>query len=143
MFEQIKNGDDGISLDAPTVCFVLAWIPFIIAWAYYNTVLSEWLVQTYFITIMLFINYPRQYARKSLSKAWFRKAMILSFVVMHPAILSLMWFVDVSTKTQWHASRTMLSICAVSFILEATLLLRIVKAFQPVAENASGSAKVN
>ncbi len=139
MFEQIKSGDDGISFDAPTICFALGWLPFIIAWAVYNTAFTEWLVQTYFITIMVFINYPRWYERKNLAKAWFWKGMSVAFIAIHPVILSLMWLADLSTKSQWHDSATMTSICAITGILEFAILDRILNFFRPAREIAHGS----
>ena len=129
MFEKI-NSDNGIELDAASICFVFGWIPFVIAWGYYNTAFTEWLVQTYFITVMVFINYPRQYQRKNLRKMWFWKAIMLGALVLHPVVLAGMWFVDVSTKTKWHEATTMLSVCAVAGILEFVVLNKIVKYFR-------------
>jgi len=131
MFENI-NRDDGIELDAASICFVLGWLPFVIAWGEYNTAFTEWLVQTYFITVMVFINYPRQYERKNLRRMWFWKAMLLVALVPHPVILAGMWFVDVSTKTKWHEAATMLSVCAVASILEFVVLNKIVNYFRPL-----------
>jgi hypothetical protein len=136
MFEQTENGNDGISVDAATICFVLGWLPFIIVWGIYNTAFTEWLVQTYFITVMILINYPRRYERKNFSKRWFWKAMLLVAVVVHPAVLTAMWFVDVSTKTRWHESATVLSICAVTVILEFVILHGILRFFRPASDIA-------
>jgi len=142
MFEQIKSGDSGISLDTPTICLIIGWVPFIIAWGHYNTAFTEWLVQAYFITGMLFINYPRHYERKSLGKAWFRKAILLAFVLPHPAILSLMWFIDVAAKSKWREAATMMSVCAVTFVLDGVVLLKIVKFFRPASDVADTEEEV-
>ncbi len=130
MFEQL-NSDNGITLDAATIFFILGWLPFIIAWGEYNTVLTEWLLQCYFVTIMVFINYPRHYERKNLRKLWFWKAMLVGLAVLHPAILAGMWFVDVSTKTKWHEGGTVLAVCAVALVVEFSFLYKIIKFFRP------------
>jgi magnesium-transporting ATPase (P-type) len=142
MFENI-NDNHGIELDAVNICLLLGWIPFVIPWGLYNTAFTEWLVQTYFLTAMVFINYPRWYEKKNLGKSWFWKAMLFVAVVLHPAILAGMWLVDVSTRTKWHQAATMLSVCAVAGIVELPLLNRILDYFRPVekladAPDASG-----
>jgi len=138
MFENI-NDNDGIELDAVNICLLLGWVPFVIAWGLYNTAFTEWLVQTYFLTAMVFINYPRWYEKKNLGRSWFWKAMLLVAVVLHPAILAGMWLVDVSTKTKWHEAATMLSVCAVAGILEFPLLNKIVDYLRPVDKLADAS----
>ena len=138
MFENI-NGNDGLELDAVNICLFLGCVPFVIAWGHYNTAFTEWLFQTYFNTFMIFINYPRWYEKRNLRKPWFWKAMLLVALVLHPAILVGMWFVDVSTKTKWHDSATMLAIGAIACVLELVILNKIVDHFRP-PENASESA---
>jgi magnesium-transporting ATPase (P-type) len=138
MFENISNNDD-LELDAVNICLFLGWVPFVIAWGQYNTAFTEWLVQTYFITFSVFINYPRWYEKKNLKKLWFWKAMLFVGLVPHPAILAGMWIVDVSTKTKWHAAATMLAICTVAVVLEFVILNKILDHFRP-AENANESA---
>jgi cyanate permease len=134
MFEFINDDDDGIGLNAPTICFVLGWLPFIIAWAEYNTVLTEWLVQVYFLTILIFIVYPTKYARKNVRQRWFWKAMLAVALVLHPVILVGMWFVDAWEKTKWHEATTMLSTALAALIVEALLLYKIVAFLSPVGE---------
>lgn len=134
MFEYINKDDDGITLDAATICFVLGWVPFIIAWLVYNTAFTEWLVQVYFLTVFVFINYPRHYQKKNLKRMWFWKAMLIVAFVVHPAILAGMWYVDLWEKTQWHEATTMLSICALASVLEFVILDRIISHFQPAGE---------
>jgi len=138
MFESI-NGNDGIELDVVNICLFLGWVPFVIAWGQYNTAFTEWLVQAYFITFSVFINYLRWYEKRNLRKSWFWKAMLLVALVPHPAILAGMWMVDVSTKTKWHAAATMLLICALAVVLEFMILDKIVDHFRP-AESAKESA---
>jgi len=138
MFENI-NGNDGIELDALNICLLLGWVPFVIAWGHYNTAFTEWLVQTYFVTVMVFVNYPRWYEKRNLRRFWFWKAMLLVAVVLHPAILVAMWVVDVSTKTKWHEAATMLSVCAVAGIVEFPLLNKIVDYLRPVDKLADVS----
>jgi magnesium-transporting ATPase (P-type) len=138
MFENI-NGNDGLELDAVNICLFLGCVPFVIAWGHYNTAFTEWLFQTYFNTFMIFINYPRWYEKRNLRKPWFWKAMLLVALVLHPAILAGMWFVDVSTKTNWHDAATMLAIGAIAVVLELVILNKIVDHFRP-HENASESA---
>jgi magnesium-transporting ATPase (P-type) len=114
----------------------LGWVPFVIALGHYNTAFTEWLVQAYFITFSVFINYPRWYEKRNLRKSWFWKAMLLVALVPHPAILAVMWFVDVSTKTKWHATASMLAICAMAGVLDFVMLNKIVDHFRP-PENAN------
>ena len=131
MFEDIDRNDE-LEVDAINVCLFLGWVPFVIAWAHYNTAFTEWLVQTYFITFSVFINYPRWYEKRNLRKLWFWKAMVLVGLVLHPAILAAMWVVDASTKTQWHAAATMIFICTMAIILEFSILGKIFGYFRPV-----------
>ena len=131
MFECIDTDDNGIRLDAATICFVLGWLPFIIAWGEYNTAFTEWLVQVYFLTVFVFINYPRQYQKKNLMRVWFWKAMLVVALVVHPAILAGMWFVDVWEKTKWHEATTMLGICAFASVAEFAILGKIISLFRP------------
>ena len=138
MFEKI-NENDGLELDAVNICWFLGCVPFVIAWGHYNTAFTEWLFQTYFNTFMIFINYPRWYEKRNLRKPWFWKAMLLAAVVLHPMILAVMWLVDVSTKTEWHDTATVLAVGALAVVLELVILNRVVSYFRPVDELADGS----
>jgi hypothetical protein len=133
MFEQIE-GDDGIELDAATICFCLGWAPFVIAWVKYNTVFTEWLVQAYFMTVMVLINYPRVYERKNLRKRWFWKAMLCVAILLHPLVLAAMWFGDALSKTKWHDAATMLVSLSAAIIIEFAILGKVVSHFRPVNE---------
>jgi hypothetical protein len=130
MFESISDNDD-LELDAVNICLFLGCVPFVIAWGHYNTVFTEWLFQTYFNSFMIFINYPRWYEKRNLRKLWFWKAMLLVALLLHPAILAGMWFVDVSTKTEWHDSASALSVAAVAIVLELLILNRIFDYLRP------------
>jgi peptidoglycan/LPS O-acetylase OafA/YrhL len=138
MFEKI-NDNDGLELDAVNICLFLGRVPFVIAWGHYNTASTEWLFQTYFNTFMIFINYPRWYEKRNFRKLWFWKAMLLAAVVLHPTILAGMWFVDVSTKTEWHDTATVLSVGAVAGVLEVVILNRFFNYFRPVDKLADVS----
>jgi hypothetical protein len=139
MFENI-NDNDGIEFDAVNICLFLGWVPFVIAHGHYNTAFTEWLVQAYFLTFMVFINYPRWYEKRNLNKAWLWKALAVTALVLHPAILTGMWLVDVWTKTQWHDAATMLSVCAAGVILEGPILNKIFNYFRPVDKLIDGRA---
>jgi hypothetical protein len=139
MFDYLKANDDGIRLDAVMICFCLGCVPLVIAWGQYNTAFTEWLLQTYFMSFMVFIDYPRRYQRRNLRRAWFWKAMLLAAIVLHPAILAGMWFVDVSTKTKWHDTATIVSICVMASILEFAVLAKIVSYFRPKEEAPDAS----
>jgi hypothetical protein len=134
MFESIKTDETGIKLDAATICFILGWLPFIVAWGEYNTAFTEWLVQTYFLTVFIFIVYPRIYERKNLKRLWFWKAMLLVAFVVHPTILTAMWFVDLWEKTKWHEATTMLTIIIIASAFETPLLYKIVDFFRSAQE---------
>jgi len=135
MFEPITDDATGIKLDTATICFILGWAPFIIAWAEYNTAFTEWLVQAYFLTVFIFVVYPRKYQRKNLKGPWFWKAMLMVALVLHPAILAAMWFVDIWEKTKWHEATTMLTIILVALVIEALLLYKIVGFFRPQGDS--------
>jgi peptidoglycan/LPS O-acetylase OafA/YrhL len=138
MFEKI-NDNDGLELDAVNICLFLGCVPFVIAWGHYNTAFTEWLFQTYFNTFMIFINYPRWYEKKNLRRSWFWRAMALVAVTLHPAILAGMWFVDVSTKTEWHDTATVLAVGAVAVVVELVIFNKIVNYFRPGDELADVS----
>ena len=135
MFESIEPDDDGIGLNVATVCFVLGWLPFIIAWGKYNTAFTEWLVQTYFLTVFVLIVYPGQSERKNLKRLWLWKAMLVVALVLHPAILAALWFVDKWEKTKWHEARTMLTLILLAAVIEFPLLYKIVDFFRPPGES--------
>jgi len=138
MFEN-SDRDDELELDAVEICLFLGCIPFVIAWGHYNTVFTEWLFQTYFNSYLVFVSYPRQYQRRNLRRLWFWKAMVLVALVLHPAVLAAMWFIDASTKTKWHASATVIFIATMAMIVEFVALNKIVKYFRPVDEIADVS----
>jgi hypothetical protein len=50
-----------------------------------------------------------------------------------------MWFVDVSTKTEWHDSATVLTVGAVALVVELVIFNRIVDYFRPADELADVS----
>ncbi len=131
MFERITDDETGIKLDAATICFVLGWAPFIVAWAEYNTAFTEWLVQAYFLTVFIFVVYPRRYERNNLKRPWFWKAMLVVALVVHPVILAAIWLVDIWEKTKWHEATTMLTVTLVALAIEAPLLYKIVGSFRP------------
>ncbi len=135
MFESIRSDGTGITLDAATICFILGWLPFIVAWAVYNTAFTEWLVQVYFLTVFVFIVYPRKYERKNLKRLWFWKAMLVVALVLHPAIVVAVWFLDIWEKTKWHEATTMLIMIIAASVVEFPLLDKIVNCFRPVGES--------
>ena len=137
MFESIETDDDGIKFNVATVCFVLGWLPFVIAWGEYNTAFTEWLVQTYFLTVFALIVYPRQSERKNFKRLWLWKAMLVVALVLHPAILAALWFVDKWEKTKWHEARTMLTLILLAAVIEFPLLYKIVDFFRPPGESRS------
>jgi len=134
MFDYIKTEDDGIELNAATICFVVGWLPFILAWLEYNTAFTQWLVQAYFLTIFLFVVYPIKYERRNVRRPWLWKAMLVVAFPIHPAILAAMWLFDLWTKTQWHAARTMLAIVLAAGMIEFPLVYKIVNFFRPANE---------
>jgi hypothetical protein len=131
MFELLDDDDDGIGFNVPTICFALGWLPFIIAWGKYNTVLTEWLVQVYLLTAVIFVIYPWQYERKNLKQRWFLKAMVVVALTLHPAILVSVWFVDAWEKTRWHEVTTMEAIELAAMVVEGPLLYKIIGFFRP------------
>ena len=132
MFEDINGNDnDEFKFDAVNICLLVGWAPFVIAWGEYNSAFTEWLVQAYFLTFMVFINFPRWYEKRNLNKSWFWRALALTFGVVHPVILAGMLLVDVWTKTEWHEGATVLSICAVGAILELAVFNKILNYFRP------------
>jgi peptidoglycan/LPS O-acetylase OafA/YrhL len=135
MFESIEPDDDGIKFNVATVCFVLGWLPFVITWGQYNTAFTEWLVQTYFLTVFVLIVYPRQFERKNLKRLWLWKAMLVVALVLHPAILAALSFVDKWEKTKWHEARTMLTLILLAGVIEFPLLYKIVDFFRPPGES--------
>jgi len=135
MFESIRTDDNGIRPDAVTICLIVAWLPFIVAWGKYNTAFTGWLVQAYLLTVFMFIVYPRKYERRNLRRLWFWKAMLVVAFPVHPVILAAMWFIDVWEKTEWHEATTMLIIMVVASMIEAPLLYKIVDFFRPANES--------
>jgi hypothetical protein len=136
MFDYIKKVDDEIEFNVPTVCFVVGWLPFIIAWGEYNTAFTEFLVQAYFLTIFLFVVYPRKYERRNVRRLWFWKAILVVAFPLHPAILAAMWLFDVWTKTQWHAARTVTTIIILASMIEVPLVQKIVNFFRPANDTS-------
>jgi hypothetical protein len=136
MFDYIKRDDDEIEFNAPTICFIVGWLPFIIAWVEYNTAFTEFLVQAYFLTIFLFVVYPRKFERGNIRQVWFWKAMSVVALSVHPAILAAMYLFDVWTKTQWHAAKTMTTIVILASVIEFPLAQKIVNFFRPANETS-------
>jgi hypothetical protein len=75
--------------------------------------------------------YPLKFEQSSVRKRWFWKWMLLGGIALHPLILGAMWFVDVATKSGWHAAATMLTICAGGTAFEGIVLSGIINHFRP------------
>jgi hypothetical protein len=134
MFGYISPDNRGIDLDAPAICFVVGWTPFLIAWVEYNTAFTEFLVQAYFLTIFLFVVYPRKYERRNIKQLWFWKAMLVGAFPLHSVTLAAMWLFDVWDKPKWGSGRTVLGIVVVAVMIEGPLVSKIVNFFRPENE---------
>ena len=126
MFEYVDRKREPI-----TTAFYCAAVPFGLLWVLHPEVWTAFLLQTYTITMLVFVLDPFEVRPKRARQRGFWKPMLLSGMVVHPVLLSGLWYLDSRYHTLVEGTLTLFSVTCLFFAIELVVLGEIVDVLRP------------
>ena len=126
MFEYVIRKRDPIA-----IAFYVGCVPFGLAWAFHQSMITGFLLEAYLITCMTFAFMPFEVYQNRAKQPWFWKSMIRKGVLVHPVFLAAVWFLDATYPAFVTGTGTIFFIGFVIGVAEAVLLGEIVDRTQP------------
>lgn len=129
MFEDIDRKRDPIA-----TAFYCGSAPFGLLWVLYQAVWTAFLLQAYVITMAVFVLDPFDARPQRAKQRGFWRAMLLSGVIVHPALLFGLWYLDSAHPNLVEGWVTLFTVAFVIAVVELVVLGEIVDRLRPSEE---------
>ncbi len=126
VFEYINRKKDPIA-----VVFYCGLIPFGLFWVLRRSLIAGFALQTYLITVVVFVFYPFEMQAHNIKQWWFWKRMLGVGVVIHTLLLAGLWLLDVNFRIFVTGTGTVFFVGFVAGVIEMIALGEMVDRSRP------------
>jgi hypothetical protein len=126
MFEYVDGGTDRV-----TVIFYWGCVPFGLAWAFHNSLVTGFALEAYLISIGVFVLNPFEMQKQDAKQRWFWQIMLRAGAVVHPLCLIGLWFLDATYPAFVTGTGTIFFMALVVAGGEMVILGETVERFRP------------
>ncbi len=126
MFDYINHKRDPI-----VIIFYSGSIPFVLAWALHQSLITAFMLQAYLTTCLLFVFNPFESQRQEVKQRWFWNVMLGASAPVHVAFLVGMWFLDARYATLVTGTGTIFFNTAIVYLAETAIHNKIVDRHRP------------
>jgi hypothetical protein len=123
--------------DPAAVIFYCGLIPFGLFWVVHRSLFAGFLLQTYLITVVVFVFYPFEMKVQNLRQWWFWKRMLQAGIPAHLLLVTGLWYLDATYPFFVTGTGTVFFLGFVAGVIETVVVDEIVDRPRPKGQASS------